>query len=290
MWQDKVTAQMRAELAKDPNIKGPIGDAYLKYLDRVSHTPPIWHFERTGSDISLFSFHPGNSPQQQLVTVAVIGILVALLLPAVQAAREAARRTQSMNNMKQLMLALFMYEDAKKSFPPNAIYSAEGKPLLSWRVAILPYIDQQQLYNQFHLNESWDSDHNKPLVAQMPTVFEDPSYNLPPGKTPYLGMVGDQCAFDGTDKGLRLQDFADGNSKTVVLVSANPDRAVEWTKPDDLKFDPDHPLVGLAATPHPGIWIAAFADGHVGFVSNDADVQTVKAIMTRNGHEAVQLP
>jgi type II secretory pathway pseudopilin PulG len=292
MWQDKIIEQMRGEVAKNPAMQGPIGDAYLKYLERIRHAqqPALWHLERAGSDISLFNFRPGNSPQQQLVMVAVIGILVALLLPAIQAAREAARRTQSMNNMKQLMLALHVYYDAKKSFPAHAICDADGKPLLSWRVAILPYLEQQELYSQFHLDEPWDSPNNKPLVAKMPEVFDEPSYNIPPGKTPYLAVVGEQCGFDGTDKGLKFEQFTDGTSKTVMLVSANPDRAVEWTKPDDLLFDAKNPMAGLGAGPHPGIWLAAVADGSIRIITDDIDPQVVTAFCTRNGGEAVQLP
>jgi type II secretory pathway pseudopilin PulG len=290
MWQEKMTAQMRAELTKDPNIKGPIGKAYLKYIDRVSHTPPMWELQRTGSDISLFSFHSGSSPQQQLVTVAVVGILVALLLPAIQAAREAARRTQSMNNMKQLILGMNLYFDKNKSLPAHAICDANGKPLLSWRVAILPYVGQDALYKEFHLDEPWDSDHNKPLVAKMPEVFNSPSYNVESGKTPYLAVVGDSCAFDGSDQGLKFQQFTDGTSRTVMLVEANADKAVEWTKPDDLTFDARNPKAGIAAGPHPGIWNAAFADGSVHVISDDVDPQTVKAMFTRNGGEQIQLP
>jgi type II secretory pathway pseudopilin PulG len=290
MWQDKFTEQMKQEAAKNPEMQGPIGDAYLKYLDRIRHTPPLWQMERAGSDISLFHFRPGNSPQQQLVMVAVIGILVALLLPAIQAAREAARRTQSMNNMKQLMLALHVYYDAKKSFPAHAICDADGKPLLSWRVAILPYLGQESLYNEFHLDEPWDSDHNKPIVAKMPQVFNNPSYNIEPGKTAYLAVVGDACAFDGTDQGLKFQQFTDGTSRTVMFVEANADRAVEWTKPDDLSFDAKNPKAGIAAGPHPGIWNAAFADGSVHSISDDIDPQTVRAMFTRNGGEQYQLP
>jgi type II secretory pathway pseudopilin PulG len=292
MWQDKIVEQMRAEAAKNPALQGPIGDAYLKYLERIRHAqqPSLWHLEQAGSDISLFHFRPGNSPQQQLVMAAVIGILVALLLPAIQAAREAARRNQSMNNMKQLMLSLLNYHDAKKMLPANAIYSADGKPLLSWRVAILPYLDQEALYKEFHLDEPWDSPNNKPLIAKIPAVFVEPSYNVAPGKTPYLAIVGEQCGFDGTDKGLKLQQFTDGTSKTVMLVTANPDRAIEWTKPDDLPFDAKNPMAGLAAGPHPGIWLAAFADGSIHVVNNDTDPQTVKAMFTRNGQEQVQVP
>jgi type II secretory pathway pseudopilin PulG len=290
-WQDQFAEQMRQEVAKNPALQGPIGDAYLKYLNRIRHSPPpsLWHMEHAGSDITLFQFHGGNSPQQQLVTVSVIGILVALLLPAIQASREAARRTQSMNDMKQLLLAMHMYMDKNKTFPPHAIY-AGGKPVLSWRVAILPYIGQQALYNQFHLDEPWDSDHNKPLVAQMPEIFTNPSYKTPPGQTAYLAVVGDQCAFDGSENGIKPGQFTDGTSKTVMIVEANSDRAVEWTKPEDLRFDASHPTAGLAASPHPGIWVAGYADGHVTSVPDDCDPQTVKAILTRNGGEQVESP
>ena len=205
-WQNKFVEQAHAAAEKDPNMQGPIGQAYLKYIDRVGHAPPQWHLERAGSDISLFSFRTGNSPQQQLVMVAVIGILVALLLPAVQAAREAARRTQAMNNLKQQVLAMHNYHDAKKSFPAHAICDANGKPLLSWRVQILPYLEQQALYNEFHLDEPWDSDHNKPLIARMPVVYDDPSYNIAPGKTAYLAVVGERVRLRW--HGQRFEDFS----------------------------------------------------------------------------------
>ncbi len=104
----------------------------------------------------------------------------ALLLPAVQAAREAARRAQCVNNLKQIGLALHNYHDTTNGFPAAAITSKDGKPLLSWRVAILPYIEQQELYNQFHLNEPWDSPHNKTLIARMPVAYNCPS-RIPAG-------------------------------------------------------------------------------------------------------------
>src|SRR5258707_9716343 len=101
---------------------------------------------RDGDKLTFFHFEAGNSPQQQFTTVAVIGVLVALLLPAVQAAREAARRNQSLNNLRQISIALQNYHDTRKTFPAHAIYSADGKPLLSWRVQILPFIEENPLY------------------------------------------------------------------------------------------------------------------------------------------------
>src|SRR5271166_372859 len=103
-----------------------------------------------------------------LVVIAIIAMLIALLLPAVQAAREAARRAQCTNNLKQIALAMHNYASANNCFPPAATYTRDGKPLLSWRVLILPYLEQASLYNQFHLDEAWDSPNNKPLGDRMP--------------------------------------------------------------------------------------------------------------------------
>ena len=107
-----------------------------------------------------------------LVSLVFVPVMLALLLPAVQAAREAARRAQCTNNLKQIGLAMHNYASANGAFPPAAIYDANGKPLLSWRVLILPYLEQDSLYKQFHLAEPWDSPHNKrTLLAQVPPLF-----------------------------------------------------------------------------------------------------------------------
>ncbi|HVT26678.1 MAG TPA: DUF1559 domain-containing protein [Lacipirellulaceae bacterium] len=279
--------QMRAQLARLKASDDPVERAYAHYLERMSErwSQPFMP-TREGADLTFFRFEVGGSPQQQLVTVAVVGMLVALLLPAVQAAREAARRTASTNDLKQLLLALLLYEDAHKAFPAHAIYSKDGKALLSWRVAILPYIGQQDLYNQFHLDEPWDSEHNRALIARMPAVFQNPNPSLPPGKTNYLAMVGKECVFDGTSKNMRLQNITDGMSHTIMIVEANADKAVEWTKPDDVKYDATNPTAGLGGV-RPGGWLAGFADGHVQMISNSIDINTVKAMFTRAGGELI---
>ena len=90
-------------------------------------------------------------------------------------AREAAIRAQCTNNEKQIALALHNYHDQHNSFPPAFSQGKDGKPLLSWRVLILPFLDQQQaLYDQFHLDEAWDSPHNRTLIAKMPAVLSLP--------------------------------------------------------------------------------------------------------------------
>ncbi len=287
---DKAREQMRADLAPQAASKDPVERAFAQYSERVSgrFAQPFMPV-RKGAELTFFRIEGGNSPQQQHATVGVIGVLVALLLPAVQAAREAARRNVSMNNMKQIVLAMLIHEDAKKAYPAHAIYSKDGKPLLSWRVQILPYIEEKALYEQFHLDEPWDSEHNKALLPRMPKIFDNPNVNTQDGKTNYLLVVGKECAFDGSDKGADIRQIKDGTSRTIAVVEANADKSVEWTKPDDLHFDANNPAAGLGHL-RPGGWIAAFLDGHIQFIGTSVDPNIVKAMFTKAGREQVGLP
>ena len=230
--------------------------------------------------VSRESFPSVSSP-------AVSGVLIALLLPAVQASREAARRAQCVNNLKQIALAMMNYESANAAFPRPASIGKDGKPLLSWRVAILPYLDQLKLYNKFKLDEPWDSPNNKPLINEMPTVYLCPSRtNVQPGTTNYRAFVG-KGAFFEKDQDTRLANITDGTSNTIMVVEAA--EAVPWTKPDsDLDFDPNaRPSLYGAGSRHPGGFDAMFADGSVRFISNRIDFTVFRALITRAGGEVV---
>jgi prepilin-type N-terminal cleavage/methylation domain-containing protein/prepilin-type processing-associated H-X9-DG protein len=230
---------------------------------------------------------PGFTLIELLVVIAIIAVLIALLLPAVQAAREAARRAQCVNNMKQIGLAMHNYVSANNAFPAPVIADKDGKPLLSWRVAILPYLEQQELYNKFHLDEPWDSPHNKALIDEMPNVYVCPSRGqVQPGTTTYRMFVG-QGAFSEKDQGTPLAGITDGTSNTIMVVEAA--EAVPWTRPDsDLEFDPDAKasLQG-AGSPHPGGFNALFADGSVRFIKDSVAAQVFRALITRAGGEVI---
>src|SRR5687767_6993146 len=141
-----------------------------------------------------------------LVVIAIIGVLVALLLPAVQAAREASRRMQCSNNLKQIALALHNYHDVHKTFPPAYIPDADGKPMHSWRVLILPYIEQQPLFTQYDFNEPWNGPNNSRLANISIPVYHCPSE--PPGSTTaaYLAISGPGSIFDN-EKGSYMGDI-----------------------------------------------------------------------------------
>src|SRR5262249_40393880 len=152
---------------------------------------------------------PGNG------SVSTLPITAGLLIPAVQKVREAAARTQSMNNLKQIGLAMHSYHDVSGSLPPAYVPSKDGKPQLTWRGLILPYIDQNALYKEFKLDEPWDSEHNKKLIAKMPVVYRSPVSQAPPGHTRYLTVRGRDTAFPG-GKGIKLTEIPDGTSNTIM--------------------------------------------------------------------------
>ncbi len=273
----------RANMAQQEASEDPIEQAMAQYAMRMNDRMiqalrPV----RRGSTLTL---EPPVKENLQMTSVAVIGVLVALLLPAVQAAREAARRAQSNNSLKQLLLAMLNHEQARGRFPARANFDQEGKPLLSWRVHILPFIEQEALYKQFHLDEPWDSEHNRALIPMMPQVYQNPSAPSQPGMAHYLAVCGEGLAFDGTE-GRTIADFRDGTANTILVVEVDPDRAVVWTKPDDWQSDAENPMAGLGAA-HPGGFNAGFCDGSVRMLPKTLDAGVFRALLTIAGGENV---
>jgi hypothetical protein len=204
----------------------------------------------------------------------------------VQRIRTAAARAQSQNNLKQLALAMHNYHGTYGAFPPAAVYSKDGKPGLSWRVQLLPFLDQNDLYNEFHLDEAWDSPHNKKLLAKMPKVFAAPTdeKSVKAHETFYQAFVGKGTVFEGK-KGIRITDITDGTSNTVMFVEAG--KAVPWTKPEDIPYDAAKPVPKLGGLGFPNGFSAAFCDGSVRFVSRTISEKTLRAAITRNGGEVL---
>jgi hypothetical protein len=282
--------KVKALLAEQAASADPIEQAYAQYAERVSgswmtHFMPV----REGATLTLFHSEGLDESQKKMI-VGGLAMATGALLPALQSARQAAQREASTTNMKQIMLAWHVYHDTHKKFPAHASYSDDGQPLLSWRVHILPFIDGgQELYAQFKQDEPWDSEHNKALIAQMPAVYQHPNVKLEPGKTNYLALVGNDCILNGTKEGVGIRNITDGTSKTIAFVEADPAQAVEWTKPDDLEFNPEDPVAGVGNV-RPGGWNAALSDGSTRFIPDAIDAQTLKALVTIAGGEAADIP
>jgi hypothetical protein len=216
--------------------------------------------------------------------VGAVPVVAALLLPAVAKARESAQQAQEMNNMRQIALAAMNYEAVTGQMPSD-VYGADGKPLLSWRVRLLPYLDETALSQQLKMDEPWDSPHNRALLMNIPQVFRSPSAPAAPGLTRILGFKGEGAIFPG-NQNLKIRDITDGTSNTVFFVEAAPQAAVEWTKPVDIEFDAARPFAGLAQPS--GEFLAAFVDGSVRKLSLGLSPETMKALTTRAGDEPIE--
>ncbi len=215
------------------------------------------------------------------------GRLGGLFRNPITQARESARRNTSMNNLKQLALAMHNHADAHKRFPPAATTDKQAKPLLSWRVQMLPYIEESDLYQQFKQDEPWDSDHNKKLIEKMPKLFENPAdVPLEAGKTSYVVVRGKETVFHD-NKGATFAQMRDGTSNTILIVEAGPKSVVIWTKPDDIEFDEKDPMAGLLGMREGG-FLSAFADGSVRFLKDTTGKEQLKALLTRAGGEKIE--
>lgn len=270
-----------------PPAQLPSADTIGKHLQFS-----VTSLSRTSNGLELVSRKtlPGGS-------ISSAPAMVALLLPAVQAARSAARRVQDANNLKQIGLAIHNFHDTYRALPGAYNVDASGKPLLSWRVHILPFVEQEPLYRQFHLNEPWDSDHNKQLIARMPALYRSPNSVAEPGKTNYLGVSGAKgvivaptspTSANQPPTGARFADILDGTSGTVMVLEVNDQRAVPWTKPDDFSGDDPEPLKGLLGLLPNGFQVL-FADGSVRFLPATFAADQLKALLGRNDGILVNL-
>ncbi len=218
-----------------------------------------------------------------------------LIEAALRPAREAANRSACVNNEKQIGLAIHNYISAHKLFfPPAYTTDKAGKPLLSWRVLILPYLDQAALFKEFHLDEPWDSEYNRALIAKMPATYRCPLENAEAtrqGKTRYLAPRGPNTIFRGSEP-ISLRDVTDGTSNTIMVMETSDDRAVIWTKPDDWEVPAD-----LAQVPagilkaHVGHRVrgsnCGFADGAVRFLHESIKPATLRFLLTAGGGEVI---
>lgn len=262
------------------NIQGDdaIQEATQAYSQRLSGlmierlTP-----ERSGRRLTLKA-SPGGG-------LATQGVLVALLLPAVQSARFAARRASSMNNLKMIGLSLHNYHSAYKQLPvAQQGLDENGKPYLSWRVHVLPFVEEFELYQQFKLDEPWDSDHNIKLLEQMPQVFRHPNVDVGPGMTVYQAPMGEGLMFSSEGPS-KFRDIRDGLSNTIMVYESNAEDAVEWTRPDDVEIDMDNPLdfMGQVGT----TFSVLMGDGSVRAIANTMNEDTLRALLTKDGGEIV---
>ena len=220
------------------------------------------------------------------MVLGIIAILIALLLPAVRTARPAARRAQCVNNLKQIMLALHSYEQMHKALPPAYTVDANGRPLHSWRTLILPYLEQERLYQTIDLSKPWNDPANaKALDTDLP-VFRCPESDGPRNTTTYLAIAGPNGGLLPKEP-RRLAEITDAHSSTMMVIEAGEENAVPWMAP----VDADETLVmNLGPTTklhHVGGMNAAFVDGSVRFLKASTPARVRRALMSISGNDNV---
>ena len=228
--------------------------------------------------------------------VAGAACLLALLpcsLPTVRGSEGWVRTSYTLRYAGE---ALRLYHDTHGRLPPAVVCDKEGRPLYSWRVLVLPYLERRLLYEQFHLDEPWDSPHNLALAKSTPSCFQPMGsfhWAEEEGTTRIQAITGPGTAFERP--GLTWADFPDGPANTALVVEAG--EPVPWSKPGDVVYDPVGPLPAFGSGytkpekflcyevgRHPGFAVG-FADGTARFVRTGNDEHRLRAMFTRNGGE-----
>lgn len=227
-----------------------------------------------------------------LIGLICVGGLAALLIPAVGAAREAARRMECQNNLKQISLAMLNYHDTFKTFPPAYIPAEDGTPMHSWRVLILPFIEESYLHDQYDFNESWDSPANFGLSSYQPAIYTCPSD--PNSLCSYFVIDVPNGLFDGS-KGSPIHSIIDGTSNTIMIVEVAGSN-VHWMEPSDLgpaalAAPINSNMNGsVISSNHARGAAVAFADGSVHFLPEDTTLQVLNLLTTKGDGQPVAVP
>lgn len=209
--------------------------------------------------------------------------LGAQLAAAISSSRQAAVRAESMNNLKQIGLAMHNYHDTHGHFPPPVLKGEKGQ-VYSWRVALLPYLEGSELYDRYQFDEPWDSTANKALIPLMPIAYRYPDDKTKKGNTPYAVLVGEKTIFPDDRAGVSFQQILDGTSNTILTVETQPTRP--WTQPVDIAYDPEKPLPELGKF-HEGGFLVGLGDGSVRFISKSIDKGVLRILVTRDDGKAM---
>lgn len=221
-----------------------------------------------------------------LVVVGIIGVLIALLLPMRRSAGEASRRMQCSNNLKQIAIALHSYEDQYGVLPPAHTVDADGKPLHSWRTLILPFLEQEPLYQKIDLSKPWDDPANKVAFDSGIPCYACPSTSGSMTQTVYMAVAVPGGCFKPTEP-RKLSEITDDRSSTVMVVEVDEKKAVHWMSPtDSIDFNTLKPEAG-ARLQHPRGFQAVFVDGTVHFLSVDLKPETLRALIMIDGKDVV---
>jgi hypothetical protein len=258
----------------------------------------------------LLLVRPKDSTTVQLKQIPDLVLLEEGAAPGEKSdAAQRAQLAKAANNLKQIGLALYNFHDTYGHFPPAVIMGPDDKPWHSWRVLLLPFLEEAELYNQYKFDEPWNGPNNKKLLEKMPAVYADPIHgeNNKEFLTHYCAVTGEEAAFsadgakfDGKDLNLgeldgpSVREFTDGTSNTILVGSVAPEAKIPWLKPDDVKLTEKFPGLGKKggfAAPHKmaegsaGLFLRA--DGSVIGLLDTVDEDSFRVIATKQGGEFI---
>ncbi|MEL7338687.1 MAG: DUF1559 domain-containing protein [Planctomycetota bacterium] len=216
-----------------------------------------------------------------------LGVLGALMAPAIVAAQTAAKEMALKNNMKQIGLALHNYHSAYNQFPAAYTVDSNGKPLHSWRTSILPFMERNDLAERVAWDKPWDHPDNAFLMQEMPMEYHSPlAGDTESGLTTMVAVIDPSSIFEGS-KRIRFRDVLDGAANTVLFTETSSIDAVPWAAPEDI--DMAIFAAGFEDDAHPTGHHVCMADGFVTKISNNISPEDRQAFVTRAGSETVFL-
>ena len=257
----------------------------------------------------LFQMPLFLSRRRRIGVIVFWGALGLLFTTGYHSHREAALSSSCRNNLKQIGIALHNYHDAHGCFPPACVVDAKDRPLYSWRVLLLPYLGEQSLYSQLHLDEPWDSPHNQGIVAQypVPNLFQCVETRLTENcarhVTHYVAVTGPGTAWPGKES-TRIEDFRDGTSKTVMVVEIKGSD-IHWMEPRDMTLEEAlSETAGATRVPssyhstgrvyfwlrsYPFVGQMMLADGSVTYAWDPVSAANLRTLLTIDGNDSVDL-
>ena len=233
--------------------------------------------------------------RRALATLGAVALIAALVVPGMRGSVVAARRNGCTCHGKQLGIALQNYHDVYKSFPPAYVADENGRPMHSWRVLILPFMEGQQFFSQYRFDEPWNGPNNSKLAARFDSsIYRCPAADGDPSETCYVAVVGPETMWPGA-RATTIGDVRDGTSQTIALVEV-VHSGIHWMEPRDLTIE--QALAGInpndrgahISSNHPGGAHVICGNANVSFIPNGLSTNRLRALLTASGGEHVEIP
>jgi type II secretory pathway pseudopilin PulG len=226
----------------------------------------------------------GFTLRHLLVAIAVLGLLAAIFVPAIRSARPYALALHCRNNLDQIGRALEQYHDDYGRFPPAYTVDADGRPLHSWRTLLLPYLEEQELYDRIDLSKPWDDPANRRVYPDFIRAYRCVGKPEITANTAYLAIVAPGSAIRPVES-CSMREITDGLNNTLLIIEADASCAVPWMTPQDVD---ERQLLEIGPTSklqHQGGWHALLADGIVRKLHPKLSPDTRRKLISIAGHE-----